>query len=63
MAVHHQHHLQEVIRFTQTVIREAPGIEERKIELMDLARSVADKPVNIPDIQIAPFGSALEQQA
>tara|TARA_Y100001938_G_C8044976_1_gene408312 strand:- start:246 stop:1112 length:867 start_codon:yes stop_codon:yes gene_type:complete len=48
--------------FTQTVLREAPGIEERKIELMDLARSVADKPVAIPSIQVAPFTS-LEQQA
>lgn len=48
-------------QFTQTVIREAPGIEERKIELMDLARSAAQQPVNIPAIQVAPI-SALEQQ-
>ena len=48
-------------QFTQSVIREAPGVEERKIELMDLARSVAQQPVNIPDMQVAPF-SALEQQ-
>ena len=48
-------------QFTQSVIREAPGIEERKIELMDLARSVAQQPVNIPAMQVAPFG-ALEQQ-
>ena len=48
-------------QFTQTVIREAPGIEERKIELMDLGRSIADQPVKIPDIPVAPF-SALEQQ-
>ena len=47
--------------FQTSVIREAPGIEERKIELMDLARGVADRPVNIPDMQVAPF-SALEQQ-
>ena len=47
--------------FTTSVIREAPGIEERKIELMDLARSAAGQPVNIPAIQVAPF-SALEQQ-
>ena len=46
---------------TQTTIREAPGIEERKIELMDLARSIAQQPINIPDIQVAPL-SALEQQ-
>jgi hypothetical protein len=48
-------------QFTQTVIREAPGIEERKIELMDLARSAADKPVTIPALQVSP-ASALEQQ-
>ena len=46
---------------TQTTIREAPGVEERKIELMDIARSIAQQPVNIPDIQVAPL-SALEQQ-
>ena len=48
-------------QFTQSVIREAPGIEERKIELMDLARGVAGQPVAIPAMQVAPF-SALEQQ-
>ena len=48
-------------QFTQTVVREAPGIEERKIELMDLARAVADQPVTIPAMQVASFG-ALEQQ-
>ena len=37
--------------FQTSVIREAPGIEERKIELMDLARSAADKPVRIPAIR------------
>ena len=47
--------------FSTSVIREAPGIEERKIELMDLARAAADQPVNIPAMQVAPFG-ALEQQ-
>ena len=47
---------------TQTTIREAPGVEERKIELMDIARSIAQQPVNIPDIQVSPL-SALEQQA
>ena len=32
---------------TQTqFMREAPGIEERKIELMDIARQVAQQPVN-----------------
>ena len=47
--------------FGTTVLREAPGIEERKIELMDLARGVAQQPVTIPAMQVAPFG-ALEQQ-
>jgi hypothetical protein len=47
--------------FATTVLREAPGIEERKIELMDLARGVAQKPVTIPTMQVSPF-SALEQQ-
>ena len=47
--------------FTQNVVREAPGIEERKIELMDLARSVANQPINIPAMQVAQF-TPLEQQ-
>ena len=42
-------------------MREAPGIEERKIELMDIARQVAQQPINLPDVQVAPL-SALEQQ-
>ena len=42
-------------------VREAPGIEERKLELMDLARSVAGQPINLPDLQVAPL-SGLEQQ-
>ena len=42
-------------------VREAPGIEERKIELMDIARQVAQKPVDLPDYQVAGLG-ALEQQ-
>lgn len=42
-------------------VREAPGIEERKIELMDIARQVAGKPVNLPDYQVAGLGD-LEQQ-
>ena len=46
---------------TQTqIMREAPGIEERKIELMDIARQVANQPINLPDIQVSPF-SAMEQ--
>ena len=44
-----------------TFVREAPGIEERKIELMDIARQVAQQPVNLPDFQVAGLG-ALEQQ-
>ena len=43
------------------VVREAPGIEERKIELMDLARQVAQNPITIPAEQVAQL-SALEQQ-
>jgi len=42
-------------------VREAPGIEERKIELMDIARQIAQRPVNLPDYQVAGLG-ALEQQ-
>jgi len=42
-------------------VREAPGIEERKIELMDIARQIAQKPINLPDYQVAGLG-ALEQQ-
>ena len=42
-------------------VREAPGIEERKLELMDLARSVAGQPVALPAVQAAPL-SGLEQQ-
>ena len=42
-------------------IREAPGIEERKLGLMDISRSLAEKPVNIPAYQVSPF-STLEQQ-
>jgi hypothetical protein len=42
-------------------IREAPGIEERKLGLMDISRALAEKPVNIPAYQVSPFGS-MEQQ-
>jgi hypothetical protein len=42
-------------------IREAPGIEERKLGLMDISRSLAETPVNIPAYQVSPF-TALEQQ-
>ena len=48
---------------TQTsIVREAPGIEERKIELMDIARQVANQPINLPSIQVSPF-TGLEQSA
>ena len=47
---------------TTQIVREAPGIEERKIELMDIARQVAQKPISLPSIQVAPL-SQLEQQA
>ena len=46
---------------TTNYVREAPGIEERKIELMDIARQVAQQPINLPDYQVAGLGS-LEQQ-
>ena len=38
-------------------VREAPGIEERKIELMDIARQVAQDPINLPDYQVAGLGA------
>src|SRR6056300_1288098 len=41
--------------------REAPGIEERKMELMDVARDIANVPINLPDIQVAQL-DALEKQ-
>ena len=48
---------------TQTqFVREAPGIEERKLELMDLARDLIDQPEALPEIQVAPL-SQLQQQA
>ena len=47
---------------TTQFIREAPGIEERKLELMDLARSTAQTPISIPDINIQQL-SPLEQAA
>jgi hypothetical protein len=43
-------------------IREAPGIEERKLELMDIARQTAQSPISIPDIQVQGL-SPLEQAA
>ena len=45
-------------------VREAPGIEERKLELMDIARQVSQEPIKLPGIQVAGsgLGSALQQQ-
>jgi hypothetical protein len=52
----------EELPATQTqFVREAPGIEERKLELMDLARDLTQSPERLPAIQMAPMG-ALEQQ-
>ena len=42
-------------------VREAPGIEERKIELMDIARQVAQEPIDLPDYQVAQL-TPIEQQ-
>lgn len=47
---------------TTQFIREAPGIEERKLELMDIARQTAQDPISIPDIQVQQL-SPLEQAA
>lgn len=44
-----------------TTVREAPGIEERKLGLMDISRALAEQPVSIPTQKIAPL-SGLEQQ-
>ena len=44
-----------------TTVREAPGIEERKLGLMDISAALAAQPVSIPTQQIAPL-SGLEQQ-
>ena len=46
---------------TTQYVREAPGIESRKLGLMDIASSLAQTPINIPAIQVSP-ASALEQQ-
>ena len=45
------------------IVREAPGIEERKIGLMDICLNLGSTPVNIPDYQIAGGGqgTALQQ--
>jgi hypothetical protein len=43
------------------IVREAPGIEERKIGLMDIGLNLGSQPVNIPQFQVAQ-PTALEQQ-
>jgi hypothetical protein len=45
------------------IVREAPGIEERKIGLMDIGLNLGSTPVKIPDYQIAGGGqgTALQQ--
>jgi len=45
---------------TTSFVREAPGIEERKLELMDMARSLTQTPETLPALQISPL-SGLEQ--
>ena len=52
---------QSVPDVTTQFVREAPGIEERKIGLMDVARSLAEQPINIPALNVQPL-STLEQQ-
>jgi hypothetical protein len=46
---------------TTQYVREAPGIEERKLGLMDIASSLAQKPLSLPAIQVQGLGG-LEQQ-
>jgi hypothetical protein len=46
------------------IVREAPGIEERKIGLMDIGLNLGSTPVKIPNYNIygSGQGSALQQQ-
>jgi hypothetical protein len=46
---------------TTSFVREAPGIEERKLELMDMSRDLIQTPEKLPAMQIAPL-SGMEQQ-
>lgn len=46
---------------TTQYVREAPGIEERKLGLMDIASSLAKTPLNLPALQVQGL-SGLEQQ-
>ena len=40
---------------TQTVTREAPGVEARKLSLYDEAARLASSPVSLPAVQVAPL--------
>ena len=51
---------QSVPEVQTSIIREAPGIEERKLGLMDISKALAEKAVPIPEVKVAPF-SGLEQ--
>src|SRR5210317_1273689 len=44
------------------IVREAPGIEERKLGLMDIGLQLGQQPVNIPQVQVA-GPTSLEQAA
>ena len=44
------------------IVREAPGIEERKLGLMDIGLNLGQQPVAIPEVQVA-GPTALEQAA
>ena len=46
---------------TTSFVREAPGIEERKLELMDMSRDLIQTPEKLPTMQIAPL-SGMEQK-
>jgi hypothetical protein len=45
---------------TTQIAREAPGVEARKLALYDEAAQLAQKPISLPGIQVAPI-SALEK--
>ena len=45
----------------ETIAREAPGVEARKLSLYDQAVQLAQQPISIPAVQVA-APSALQQQ-
>ena len=45
----------------ETIAREAPGVEARKLALYDQAVQLAQQPISLPAIQVA-APSALQQQ-